>query len=32
MVEGQQLNLDETLNAYYETLLWLENAAVDLNY
>ena len=32
VVNGQSLNLDSIVNSYYETLLWLENAAVDLNY
>ena len=32
VVNGQQLNLDQIVSSYYDTLLWLENAAVDLNY
>ena len=26
------MRIDEKLNIYYETLIWMENAAVDLNY
>lgn len=30
--EGNPMYVEETLNMYYETLLWLENAAMDLHY
>ena len=32
VMNGQVLNMDQIVSSYYETLLWLENAAVELNY
>ena len=32
VVGDKALPLDQTINAYYETLMWLESAAADLNY
>ena len=30
--DGSQVAIDEILNSQYETLKWIENAAVDLRY
>ena len=32
MLEDKPVRVDETFNMYYETLQWLENAAVDLKF
>ena len=32
VMNGQTLNMDQIVSSYYETLLWLENAAVELNF
>lgn len=32
IVDNKPMRIDEKLNIYYETLLWMENAAVDLNF
>ena len=32
MYDGNPIKVDDTLNMYYETLTWIESAALDLNF